>query len=157
MKVLVTLVVTVLLLSSCRSKESIPLSAPQVVDGAPSEIYERALPAIRERMRSGTSVIRTDEADTLMMRFSLSAGDRSVRLVDVSLKRALGAHTEATVHSKKFTFVFGGKRDEVDRAVEEQILALLKKRPNQSSEPTPTSVTICAEPQIAPAAVAAHL
>ena len=29
--------------------------------------------------------------------------------------------------------------------------------PNQSSEPTTTSVTICAEPQIAPAAVAAHL
>ena len=29
--------------------------------------------------------------------------------------------------------------------------------PNQSPEPTPTSVTICAEPQIAPATVAAHL
>ncbi len=33
----------------------------------------------------------------------------------------------------------------------------LSHLPNQSSEPTPTSVTICAEPQIAPAAVAAHL
>ena len=32
-----------------------------------------------------------------------------------------------------------------------------KKEPNQSSEPTTTSVTICAEPQIAPAAVVAHL
>ena len=28
---------------------------------------------------------------------------------------------------------------------------------NQSSEPTPMSVTICAEPQIAPATVVAHL
>jgi GNAT superfamily N-acetyltransferase len=31
------------------------------------------------------------------------------------------------------------------------------KRPNQSSEPTSMSVTICAEPQIAPATLVAHL
>jgi len=33
----------------------------------------------------------------------------------------------------------------------------LTNKPNQSSEPTPMSVTICAEPQIAPATVVAHL
>jgi len=33
----------------------------------------------------------------------------------------------------------------------------LESEPNQSSEPTTTAVTICAEPQIAPAAVVAHL
>jgi len=37
------------------------------------------------------------------------------------------------------------------------LIIVMLSEPNQSSEPTTTSVTICAEPQIAPAAVVAHL
>ncbi len=33
----------------------------------------------------------------------------------------------------------------------------MKYRPNKAPEPTPTSVTICADAQLAPAAVVAHL
>ncbi len=119
--------VTFLIVGCSRSSPVIAPSPAFVVSGVPSAVYERVLPSVKARLRSGAKVLRTDDPGIVMMRFSLSASDRSVRLVDVLLKQTEGLRTEVSVHAKKFSFIFGNSRDEVDLSVENQILELVKK------------------------------
>jgi hypothetical protein len=134
MKALRILLLAGLMAGGCRPKDAVAHFPPEVVPGKPPEIYERGLPVIKQRLRRGTGVIRTDDADTLMMRFSLSGGDKTLRLVDVSLQLKGTANTEIKVQSKKFAFILTARRDEIDRAVEAEILSLLRG-PGQLPDP----------------------
>ncbi len=108
-----------------------------MVSGTPSEIYDRVLPAITARLRSGTKAVRTDDPGVVVMRFSVPANDRSVRLVDVVLKKKDQPSTEVVVHAKKLSLVFAATRDDVDLSVETAILKLFKDPPNQPPTPPP--------------------
>jgi hypothetical protein len=132
MKTAVLLIFSVLLLAGCsRSKEVVPACPALLVSGSPSAVYDRVLPAITARLRSGTKVVRTDDPGVVLMRFSVFANNRSVRLVDVVLKKNGISSTEVVIHAKKFSFILTAARDEVDLSVERTILELFKDEPNR--------------------------
>lgn len=117
-----------------RSVHEVASSSPRIVDGAPSAVYDRVLPLVRARINEGTSVVRVDENGAVLMRFSIAANDRSLRLIEVTLDAMEDGKTEVSVFSTKFSFLPGASRDEIDLETERHVLDLFAAEANQASE-----------------------
>jgi hypothetical protein len=128
MKAVALLVAATLVLAGCfRAGSDIGASPTVIVPGTPAAVYERVLPDVKKRTSDGTKVIRMDDSGTITMRFSVAAGDRSVRLIEVVLREADARQTSVFIRSKRFSFVPGSSRDETDLALENELLECFKK------------------------------
>ena len=112
-----------------RSDESVGSTQSLLVAGKPAAVYDRALPEVKKQMAAGTKVVRIDDPGMITMRFSVSASDRSVRLIEVSLREEYDEKTEVSIRSKQFSFMPGRSRDEIDLSVERDLLECFTEKP----------------------------
>lgn len=114
-------------LSACRQPgRPVIASTPAQLAGAPSEIYDRALPALRERISAGTQVVRIDDFASIKLRFSVRAHNGSVRLVEIDLHPNGSGGTTVSARSTRFSFLPVFARDDHDLAVEEEVIQVLE-------------------------------